>query len=98
MPIMNARKTRMKMTMNLKMFLTVLPREICSGPKLSLAVTYSAARSDQVSHSQSRQSYRHGQHHQQFGGSGLLSQAGQILIPDTQQLLLAVRMSHKLRG
>ncbi|TNN63473.1 hypothetical protein EYF80_026323 [Liparis tanakae] len=37
MPIMNARKTKRKMTMNLKMSLTVLPREICSGPKLSLA-------------------------------------------------------------
>lgn len=37
MPIMKATKTMMKITMNLKMSLTVRPREICSGPKLSLA-------------------------------------------------------------
>lgn len=64
---------------------------------VSLNVTYSAARSDPVGQSQSRQSYSHCQHHQQFDSSGLLSQAGQIFIPDTQQLLLAVRMSHKLK-
>lgn len=64
---------------------------------VSINDTYSAARSDPVSQSQSRQSYRHRQHHQQLDSSGLLSQAGQILVPDAQQLLLAVRMSHKLK-
>lgn len=61
-------------------------------------VTYSAAWSDPVGQRQPRQSYSHRQHHQQFDGSGLLSQARQVLIPDTEQLLLAVRMSHKLKG
>lgn len=37
MPIMKATNTIMKMTINLKMSFTVRPREICSGPKLSLA-------------------------------------------------------------
>lgn len=37
MPIMNARNTMMNRTMNLKMSFTVLPREICKGPKLSFA-------------------------------------------------------------
>jgi len=36
-PIMNARNTIIKRTINLKMSLTVLPREICKGPKLSFA-------------------------------------------------------------
>lgn len=36
-PIMKATNTMMKMTMNLKISFTVLPREICKGPKLSLA-------------------------------------------------------------
>lgn len=63
---------------------------------MRINVPYSAARSKPVGQSQSRQSYSHCQHHQQFDSSGLLPQAGQILIPDTQQLLLAVRMSHKL--
>jgi hypothetical protein len=34
---MKATNTMMKMTMNLKISFTVLPREICRGPKLSLA-------------------------------------------------------------
>lgn len=37
MPIIKARNTIMKRTMNLKMSFTVLPSEICKGPKLSLA-------------------------------------------------------------
>lgn len=61
-------------------------------------ITYSAAWGNPIGHSQSGQSYSHCQHHQQFDGSGLLPQAGQVLIPDTQQLLLAVRMSHKLKS
>lgn len=65
---------------------------------MDVNITYSGAWGNPVSHSQSRQSYSHRQHHQQFDGSGLLSQARQVLIPDTQQLLLAVRMSHKLKG
>lgn len=36
-PIMKARKTKMKITMNLKMSFTVRPKDICSGPKLSFA-------------------------------------------------------------
>lgn len=63
-----------------------------------VSVTYSAARSDPVSQGQSGQPYSHRQHHQQFDSSGLLSEAGEILVPDAQQLLLAVRMSHKLKG
>lgn len=64
----------------------------------SINFTYSAAWSNPVSKGQSGQSYSHSQHHQQFDGSGLLSEAGQILIPDTQQLLLTIRMSHELKG
>lgn len=60
-------------------------------------VFYPAARSDPVSHSQSGQTDDHGQHHQQLDGGGLLSQTGQVLVPDAQQLLLAVWMSHKLK-
>jgi glutamate formiminotransferase len=37
MPIIKARKTIMKRTMNLNMSFTVLPREICKGLKLSFA-------------------------------------------------------------
>lgn len=37
MPIIKARNTIIKRTMNLKMSFTVLPREICKGPKLSFA-------------------------------------------------------------
>lgn len=36
-PIMKATNTMIKMTINLKISFTVLPREICRGPKLSLA-------------------------------------------------------------
>lgn len=61
-----------------------------------MLASYSAAGSDPVSQGQARQSDGHRQHHQQFDGSGLLPQAGQVLIPDTEQLLLAVRMSNKL--
>lgn len=61
-----------------------------------LLVSYSAARRDPVSQSQSRQPNGHRQHHQQFDSHGLLPQAGQVLVPDAEQLLLAVRMSHEL--
>lgn len=37
MPIIKARNTIIKRTMNLNMSFTVLPREICKGPKLSFA-------------------------------------------------------------
>lgn len=59
--------------------------------------THSAARSDPIGQSQARQSDGHRHHHQQLDRRGLLSQTRQVFIPDTQQLLLAVGVSHKLR-
>lgn len=60
--------------------------------------THSAARSDPIGQSQARQSDGHRHHHQQLDRRGLLSQTRQVFIPDTQQLLLAVGVSHKLRA
>lgn len=60
--------------------------------------THSAARSDPIGQSQARQSDGHRHHHQQLDRRGLLPQTRQVFIPDTQQLLLAVGVSHKLRA
>lgn len=60
--------------------------------------SYSAARSDPVSQRQARKSDSHSQHNQQFDSGGLLPQTRKIFIPDTQKLLLAVRMCHELKA
>lgn len=63
---------------------------------MGVNATHSAARSDPVGQSQARQPYGHRHHHQQLHRRGLLPQTRQVFIPDAQQLLLAVGMSHKL--
>lgn len=60
--------------------------------------SYLAARGEPVADGEQREAQRHHQHHQALDGDGLLPQARQVLIPDRQQLLLAVRMGHKLQG
>lgn len=65
---------------------------------MGVNATHSATGSDPVGQSQARQPYGHRHHHQQLHRRGLLPQTRQVFIPDTQQLLLAVGMSHKLRA
>lgn len=65
---------------------------------MEVNTTHSATGSDPVGQGQARQPYGHRHHHQQLHRRGLLPQTRQVFIPDTQQLLLAVGMSHKLCG
>lgn len=58
---------------------------------------YPAAGSEPIADSQQGQSQGHQEHHQTFDCDSLFPKAGQVLVPDRKQLLLAVRVSHKLQ-
>lgn len=58
---------------------------------------YLATGHDPVGDGEERQSDSYAQDCQTLHTDGLLPQTRQILVPDRQQLLLAVWMSHKLR-
>lgn len=57
---------------------------------------YPAAWGDPVANGQERESQCHDQHHQTLDGHRLFPQTGEVLIPDGQELLLAVGVGHKL--
>lgn len=58
--------------------------------------TYPAARCNPVADGEERKAQGHNQHDQTLDSYGLFPQTREVLIPDCQELLLAVRVSHKL--
>lgn len=64
----------------------------------SIRKLYPAARRNPVADGEERKAQGHHQHHQTLDGCGLLPQPREVLVPDGQELLLAVGVSHKLGG
>ena len=64
----------------------------------SVRKLYPAARRNPVANGEERKAQGHHQHNQTLDGCGLLPQPREVLVPDGQELLLAVGVSHKLGG
>lgn len=66
--------------------------------EVRVSQTYLAARSKPVNEGQEGQSHGNSKDHKELDRHRLLSQAGQVLIPYGEELLLTIWMGYKLAG
>lgn len=66
--------------------------------EVRVSQTYLAARSKPINESQEGQSHGNSKDHEELDRHRLLPQAGQVLIPYGEELLLTIWMGYKLAG